>query len=125
VLFLDEIWWRRMSIKMHRTSLHEGSTKLAQLALSDIRTRSVCSVDKSIADLGSIVTTRDANVRGVALMRLRHALDALMIPDDLINRGTDRLALNERMAICCNLHDLFKSVTRDSESLDSGLCVLT
>lgn len=114
-----------MCIMMHRTFLHEGSTKLAQLALSDLRTRSVCSVDKSIANLGSIVTARDADVGGVALTRLHHALDALMIPDDLIYRRTDRLALNTKKAICCDLHYLFKNVTRTRESLDSGLCFLT
>lgn len=78
---------------MHRASLHTRLAKLVQLAYSDIRTRSVWSVDKSIVNLGLMVTARDAGVGVVALTRLLHALNPLLSPDDLIYHQSSRQAV--------------------------------
>jgi hypothetical protein len=74
MLFLYESWWRCMRIMMDRASLYQVSAKLVHLARSDIRTRSVFSIDKSIANLGLGTATGQGRIDGVALTRLRHAL---------------------------------------------------
>lgn len=63
-----------MCIKMHRAFLSQESARLVQYAFSDIRTRSVCSVDLSIASLGLVGVPRHARTLGPAVMRLRQAI---------------------------------------------------
>lgn len=84
MLFLYEIRWRCMRIMMDRASLHQVSAKLVQLAHSDIRTRSVFSIDMSIANLGLCTATGQGRIEGDALTRLRHALEVFATLKNLI-----------------------------------------
>lgn len=77
-----------MCIMVHGASLYRVSARLVQYAHSDIRTRSVCSVDKSIVSLGLMSVPLHARTLGVTVMRLRHAVDPRTIFCSLINHGT-------------------------------------
>lgn len=86
VLFLNEIWWRCMGIEMHGAFLHKVSARLVQYARGDIRTRSVWSVERSIASLGLKCLPRHNLVVAVAQMRLRQATVPSTLLKSLINQ---------------------------------------
>ena len=74
-----------MCVMMHGALLHGVSARIVQYAYSDIRTRSVCSVEKSIADLGLSSAPRYVCVAGFALMTLRHAINPFTPLSTLMN----------------------------------------
>jgi hypothetical protein len=74
-----------MCVMIHGALLHGVSARLVQYAYSDIRTRSVCSVEKSIANLSLNGAPRYARVAGVTLMTLRHAINPFTPLNSLMN----------------------------------------
>jgi hypothetical protein len=84
MLLLDEVWWRCMSVMVYGALLHNGSARLVQCAENDIRTRSMCSVERSMARLGLI--GGKGCVVAVVPPRLRQAVQLLIALNNLINQ---------------------------------------